>query len=314
MKDILISMIICTYNREDLLEGAILSLVNQSLPSDQYEILIVDNNSTDSTKEITDSFIDHHPNHSIRYILEKTSGVGYARKTGALEASGKYVGFLDDDGKADAYYLENADKAIRSFTDGLLSFGGPIYPFYLASKPDWFKDEYEIRTWGNELKWLEMGAYLAGSNMFFLKEVFLKVSKNSETLGPRAEQMAFGEDTILFENFKTGYPENQVLYIPDLIVYHAVPEIKMTLNYILKRRYSIGCSAFERIILTEKKNIYLQLFLHGAYLLWQVLIFVFSIFQYRHWQQWVVEKFGPVAKSIGFLMTLFKVPLKFTNR
>ncbi len=313
-KNRIISVIICTYNREDLLGQAILSVVNQSLPSDQYEIIIVDNNSTDTTREIAEKFINEFPDRAIRYVFEKTPGLGYARKTGAKEAKGQYVGFLDDDAKADVHYLEKASKAIKD-KDVLLSFGGPIHPFYLAPKPDWFKNEYEIRTWGDEVRWLEKGVSLSGSNMFFLKSMYSKISENSEALGMKADQMAFGEDNMLFENLNKLFPDkNNVLYVPDMIVYHAVPEFKMKIGYMIKRRYTNGCSTCKRNLLDKNTNIP-HYFLKYAYFLFrQLLRFISHVFRYKYWQQWVYEEFGPIAKSLGFLMTLLKVPFSFKNR
>jgi len=76
----LITAVICTYNRKNFLKKAVDSLINQSIEQNKFEILIVDNNSNDGTKDIVNQHYSHTNN--IRYILEPRQGVAIARNTG----------------------------------------------------------------------------------------------------------------------------------------------------------------------------------------------------------------------------------------
>ena len=100
-----ISVIIPTYNRATMLVDAILSLASQDFESSQFEILVVDNNSRDNTKEVVEKSQAEHPSMQIRYISETRQGDYYARNTGAKYAKGKYLVFTDDDALFDANYL-----------------------------------------------------------------------------------------------------------------------------------------------------------------------------------------------------------------
>ncbi|MFX1500545.1 MAG: glycosyltransferase family 2 protein [Promethearchaeota archaeon] len=107
MRDKLISVIIPTYNRANLIEFAIKSVLNQSYKN--IELIIVDDGSTDSTKKIIDSFKDHR----IKYIKQKHSGLpAVARNTGLKNARGEFIAFLDSD---DIWFPQKLEKQIKLF-------------------------------------------------------------------------------------------------------------------------------------------------------------------------------------------------------
>lgn len=100
-----ISVIIPTYNRSHMICDAIDSLCQQDLPADDFEVLVVDNNSKDETKSIVEQYIAKHKEHKIRYVFENRQGDYFARNRGAEEAKGKYLVFTDDDALFDTNYL-----------------------------------------------------------------------------------------------------------------------------------------------------------------------------------------------------------------
>src|SRR3989338_6054944 len=134
----LLSVIIATHNRSSYLENCLSSIQNKKLPLKVYEIIVVDNNSTDNTKKIVYKFMNKNEN--IRYVFEKITGLSSARNKGFENAKGEYLIYLDDDCKVPPEYLPNVFKVIIRFHPDIL--GGPVYPFYLSSKPSWFKDEF----------------------------------------------------------------------------------------------------------------------------------------------------------------------------
>lgn len=142
---ILISAVICTYNRCSILGNAIESLCNQTLCSSQYEIIVVDNNSTDATREVVESFLNFY---NIRYLFESRQGLSYARNSGWENAQGKYIAYFDDDCQVPTNWMTEAKKIIENLEPYV--FGGPTYPFYDLSKPQWFKDSYQTFTYGEE--------------------------------------------------------------------------------------------------------------------------------------------------------------------
>ena len=95
-----ISVVIPTFNRAEILREALISLAKQTrLPE---EVVIVDNNSSDNTKEVAESF---SPQLNIKYVMERTQGTSTARNTGIKSASGDIIAFIDDDCLADREWL-----------------------------------------------------------------------------------------------------------------------------------------------------------------------------------------------------------------
>jgi glycosyltransferase involved in cell wall biosynthesis len=122
-----ISVVICTYNRADLLKIAIDSLLKQSLDAAEFEILIIDNNSKDTTQRVGSAYAKNHKN--VTYFLEEKVGLSHARNRGYLEAKGNYVAYADDDCNLPIDWLLNAKNVILDNDFAVL--GGPVYPFYV---------------------------------------------------------------------------------------------------------------------------------------------------------------------------------------
>src|SRR5438309_2905826 len=101
MPEIKISIIICSYNRAAYIISAIESLRNQSLSKDNFEVLVVDNNSIDNTGELVLKYIQDHNDLQLEYMVEKQQGASYARNTGASKARGSLLCFMDDDAQAE---------------------------------------------------------------------------------------------------------------------------------------------------------------------------------------------------------------------
>src|ERR1043165_1662610 len=91
-----ISVILCTYNRSRLLSDAVSSLASQSLDNSKYEIVIVDNASTDSTSRTLEDLQSRFQQPVIVCVREARQGLDYARNTGLHHARGKYVAYFDD--------------------------------------------------------------------------------------------------------------------------------------------------------------------------------------------------------------------------
>ena len=129
-----ISAIICTLNRAAYLEKAIQSLADQTLPEEQFEIIVVDNGSTDNTKTMVEGF-KHLEN--LRYIYEPIMGLSQARNTGWQNAQGDYVAYLDDDAIACPEWLERIVQAFDTVEPRPGSVGGKVIPVWEAERPAW---------------------------------------------------------------------------------------------------------------------------------------------------------------------------------
>ena len=231
-----ISVVICTHNRVSLARNAIISVLEQGFPQDRYELLIIDNASTDATRQMAQEFCSIYPN--VRYIFEPNVGLSHARNLGWREAKGQYVGYLDDDGKAAPGWLATAGEVADTIHPE--AFGGPYYPFYNTPKPVWFRDEYETSTKGDLARPVQAHEYLDGGNMFIRRDLLEKHGGFRSDMGMKGTKIAYGEETLFFDILRSSKQEIVLFYHPGITIYHLVRADKMKTWLLPKRFYSLG--------------------------------------------------------------------------
>ena len=237
----LISVVVPTYNRADLLSGCLFSLAEQTIDKDQYEVIVVDNNSTDETIRVANKFCSNQPN--FRVVTETVQGHSQARNRGWREAQGAYVAYLDDDARAHSDWCRRIIDAFSHICPKPVAVGGRIYPWYMVAPPSWFLDDFEIRTWGNKKKFLDAttGQYgFSGSNMAFQKNILELYGGFSSKYGMVGGELRMGEDTELFIRIHKSYP--LFWYDPEITVEHYTPSRNMKFSYRYQRYYNIGKS------------------------------------------------------------------------
>jgi glucosyl-dolichyl phosphate glucuronosyltransferase len=243
MNAVNISIVVCTHNRANLLLQALHSLADQTLDPARYEILVVDNHSTDATPSILEQFRRGHPSLQITAVSEPTIGLAHARNTGWRRARGTYVAFMDDDAKADAQWLERALSCFTNVSPVPLVVGGPILPYYSVPKPSWFKDSYELRSWGTTPRFLKQGETFSGSNMILQKQALSDFGGFDIRLGMHGRRISVGEETSLFQKIfesARGLDSLALYYDPEMVVYHAVGRYKMCASYHVRRSFAVG--------------------------------------------------------------------------
>lgn len=236
-----ISLVVCSYNRAGLIVKCLSSLANQSLEKGLYEVIVVNNGSTDETQKVAEEFAITQPN--FRVILEVKQGLSYARNRGYKEALGKYVAYIDDDAKALPDWAEKILTAFETVKPKPVAVGGMILPLYEKPPPSWFTDDLEIRTWGDEKCFLQLpGARygFSGSNMAFQKSVLEQYGGFSASFGMKGDTLRFGEESELFSRIYKDFP--LFWYDPEIKILHLVPERNMNLAYRMKRAYLSGIS------------------------------------------------------------------------
>lgn len=239
LKPPLFSIIISTYNRHDLLSKCLDSLVVQSLESKYFEVIVVDNNSTDQTPAVVKSFQEEHPAIRLIYKFESEPGISPARNSGANQVKGEYLAFIDDDAQADKDWLLHAQELTEKSEANI--FGGPIYPEFESKPPAWFKPDYEIRSFGKLRRELRKHEFLSGSNIFIRKQIFESLGGFATDLGMMPEQRRFGEETQLQRRYRQNF-DKSIIYDPKIRVNHLVPDYKTKLRYIFQTHFQQGRS------------------------------------------------------------------------
>jgi glucosyl-dolichyl phosphate glucuronosyltransferase len=232
-----ISVVVCTFNRSQLLVECLSRLAGQAGPATRSEVIIVDNNSADDTAEVAQRFCGS--SFPFRIVLEKRQGLAHARNRGWREARGKYVAYIDDDARPSLNWI----PAMNDFLDaqpGALAFGGPYRAFTLTPLPDWFPRDYGSWTLGAKSRVLARSEYLNGTNMIFQKALLEKLGGFEESLGMRGSTLSYGEETELI--MRMHMQGLEIHYCPDIVVEHAVLDYKMSLRWLLASSYRNGRS------------------------------------------------------------------------
>ena len=248
-----ITGVICTHNRDRFLERCILSLCDQTLDQSVYEILVVDNGSTDRTREICAKF-DKVP--CFRYEYEPVLGLSVARNKGWKSARGLYVGYLDDDATAERTWFEKALWSFENIRPAPEWVGGPIDLEWEVASPDWINDELRVTLgwvdWGNAERHLNgPGERLGGGNSFYLKSVLENMHGFDTRLGRKKTLLLSGEETQFQHRLKSM--GGQLFYHPGIKIYHFVSKERVRPGFFYKRYYWGGVTDY--IMSRTLKNI-----------------------------------------------------------
>jgi glucosyl-dolichyl phosphate glucuronosyltransferase len=131
-----VSVVLSTYNRGALLKNALEKLLVQETDGIHYEILIVDNNSTDQTEQLVRSYMERDTH--FRYVFERRQGLSFARNAGIQAARADLIVFCDDDVEASPNWIQQNYQASLRFPDADY-FGGRVLPIWHCSPPRWIR-------------------------------------------------------------------------------------------------------------------------------------------------------------------------------
>ncbi len=196
--NIKISAIICTYNRASYLLEALSSLANQMIPLEEYEVIVVDNGSTDNTKQAISGF-SMQPN--IRYIYEFELGLSQARNTGWQNAKGEYIAYLDDDAIADQAWLAKIVEVFEIVKPQPGCIGGKVYPIWEAPRPYWLSDHLAswlaILDYSDTFTTLDDPSCLVGANIAYPRHLLETLGGFKISLGRKGNNLLSNEESSI---------------------------------------------------------------------------------------------------------------------
>ena len=240
-----ITVILCTYNRCRTLSKALSSLAASVLPdSVSWEVLVIDNNSHDQTREVVQEFCNQYPDH-FRYLLVSQSGKSFALNAGIRASQADVLAFTDDDITVDPYWLRNLTQNL-SGEEWAGAAGKTILP-HPFSPPTWLALDGPYGMAGilaplfdrgdspRELDWAPFGANMAYRKMMFEKYGFFRTD-----LGPTPDGQIprFNEDTEFGRRLMSA--GERLSYEPSAIVYHPIHEERSGKDYILSWWFDFG--------------------------------------------------------------------------
>jgi glycosyltransferase involved in cell wall biosynthesis len=245
-----ITVILCTYNRSASLRHALTSATSLVLPeSVEWEVLVVDNNSADQTRNVVEDFCKQYPGR-FRYLFEAKPGKSNALNAGIREARGDVLAFTDDDITLHPMWLQNLTSALHNHD--WAGVGGRILQRWDSPPPRWLHIDGRYWRMSWPLTSFDMGehtregnANVNGANMAFHKDVFAKYGGFRTDLGPQPGNEIRCEDTEF--GHRLYFCGERVGYEPSAIVYHPVSQSRLTKMYFLTWWFDYGCATVKRI-------------------------------------------------------------------
>lgn len=228
-----LSVAVCTWNRAHLLRHTLESMTRLNAPSGlEWELLVINNNSTDDTDDVVASFANRLP---IRAFVEPQSGKSYALNRAVDEATGDYLLITDDDVLVDPEWLHGYGVGFRRHPEAAV-FGGPITAWFAGDPPRWLVDAfhqvefaYAALHLGEEIIALDGRNGPFGANMAIRMEDQRK-HRYDPALGPRPGSGLRGEETAVVKAILAGGAEGY--WVPEARVRHHIPLERQTTAYL----------------------------------------------------------------------------------
>lgn len=244
----MVSIVVATYNRCDFLEDCIKSYNEQDCDKSLFEVLVINNNSTDNTESISKELIHKYTEVDIRYMVEKDQGLSFGRNRGIKESKYDLIHFFDDDAIATPNYISTIIDTFERYPKAKAA-GGKILLNYFDGRPSWasvyIESIFGLFDIGDTEIEFPRKNYPRGSNMTFKRELFDEVGGFDVSLGRKGKIMLGGEEKEIFQRvYESGA---SVIYNPLTVCFHAVPEPRTRFDFIKNQVFGIGASENIRI-------------------------------------------------------------------
>lgn len=254
-----VSIVIPTLNRAASLKATLLSIASQKEPP-LHEVIVVDNGSTDSTREICTEAAGTMAN--LRYVYDPEPGLLTGRHRGAAMAGGTILSFIDDDVELNPYWLRAIGTAFRDAAH-VAMVTGPCLPKYQLYPPAWLSHCWQPTPYGGKMclplslidtgqKEIEVDPlYVFGLNYSIKKEVFKTLGGfHPDRIAGHLQQYQGDGETGL--SIKAKNKKYSALYVSSALLYHLVPQERLQISYFEKwHQYSGVCQSFTDIRLQQ---------------------------------------------------------------
>jgi len=242
--DLAASVIIATRNRADYLTECLRRLADQRC-QEQFEIIVIDNDSTDDTPKVIAEWMQRNP--KLRTFRETRIGLSAAKNAGARLARGSLLLFTDDDVLMESNWVEAYLNWFARMADTNVLVGGPIVPVLntLQPWPHWFDEqglaEMGLLHYGVERRLMDW-EYVWGANMAIEASLFERVGPWNEGVGRRGEERGTFEDTEYQDRVRAI--GGTVWFCPDLGLRHRIEPDRLRTRNLIQVAFNRGRNAF----------------------------------------------------------------------
>ncbi len=293
-----VTVAIGTYNRAHWLREALKFLTRQDYPLDRYELIIVDNNCTDNTREVVGEFTEAPK--PPQYFLETKQSSSHARNRAFAESKGEIIVYTDDDvlGRTD-WLRHMIEPFLRPGNESVGVVGGEVFPIFPDGLPKWIEGQYTNFGYRTDVGPLRRNQLPSTANVAIRRTVLDKVGTFRTDLGRLPNRLTAGEDHDLMRRIQAaGYG---FWFTPLADLQHVVPGSRLRFSYMMKLFYDASCSrVVERAAfpgytswLISRVILYTLLIPICAF----VSLLAFVTFQWGWGKRWLTR----AAKSAGYV-------------
>lgn len=262
-----------------------------------YEVIIIDNGSTDETPDLLEDYVARHSN--FRKVNEPRIGLSYARNTGYQVAKADWVSYVDDDAKAASNYISRALSTTQHYTFDCI--GGIFLPWYKYGHPRWLPKNFGTNNHlsGNgEVRELSK-INACGGVIVFRKACLYEVGGFPVDLGMNGETIAYGEEDHVQNQMRARGAK--IGLDPQLIIEHLVAEYKLDWRWHVRSAYAHGAA---EVRVYEVQIPFPLLFLLVGSLVFPLLklpVLSLKVLLGRdyYWQNLAIDILGPAAHYRG---------------
>lgn len=238
-----VSIVVCTYNRSESLARALPALINQRGDSPPFEVLVIDNNSSDDTARVVRRIAESHP--VVRYHFEPKQGLSHARNTGIVQAAAPILAFTDDDVRLSDDWVSVIASTFDRHPE-IDYIGGKVLPQWPEAPPRWLTTAH----W-SPLALLDAGddsivlgearrKHVVGANFAFRRSVFERIGDFATHVQRVKDGIGSTEDHEF--QMRCWKAKLLGLYVPQLVVWADVQPDRLTKRY--HRRWYAGHGAY----------------------------------------------------------------------
>lgn len=236
-----LTVAVCTWNRAEILDGSLAAIAAMRIPAGvTWELVVVDNNSTDHTQAVLQKYLDKLP---LRIVKETRQGTSYARNTAVAAVRSDWFVFLDDDCRPEPDLVEQYSEAIRLHPDVAL-FGGTMRPEFESPPPKWLAEN--IRQLDNVTAWMEKAGPnrpLGPAESVFTGNLSVRTAVARQlpfdtNLGYVGGNRMAGEDIDFY--VRVVGAGHRTYWWGTAAVRHFIPNRALTLNAIARKFYGDG--------------------------------------------------------------------------
>ena len=265
----MLTVLIATYNGARTLPYVLNIYCQLEPPDGGWQLVIVDNRSTDQTKEVIASFTQRLP---LTYLFEPRQGKNVALNTGLSRVAGDLIVFTDDDTLPQPNWLRQIRLAADSQSEFVI-FGGPILPKWEVLPEDWVSSWIPLGPVFGILPPLEEGPInprsVFGANMAIRAAIFHSGYRFDETVGPQGGSYAMGSEADLTRRLaKAGF---KAWHCRDAVIHHMIRSYQMNKDWVLARAVRYGRGQYRQAA-KEPLNTPLSLFSIPLSLVTQILV------------------------------------------